>query len=97
MDEFYRDFAKHNTSIALGMSNFAFEEDYENLRKSCGTYEAYADELDWCETVDDYLEWEEDCKKAIEKARAKENSTLVKWLDELMYLEKEEVGELFHE
>ena len=89
----FREQALKDISTAMGMSNFAFEEDYDNLRKSCGIYEAYAEELDWCKTVDDYLEWEEDCKKAIEKARAKENSTLVKWLDELMYLEKEELEE----
>lgn len=93
----YRGQALKDISTALGMSNFAFEEDYDNFCKSCGIYEAYAEELDWCETVDDYLEWEEDCNDRIKKAQEKEDSTLVKWLENLMYLEKEEVGELNHE
>lgn len=90
----YRGEALKDISTAIGMSNFAFEEDYKNFRKSCGIYEAYAEELDWCETVDDYLEWEEDCNDRIKKAQDEENSTLVKWLENLMYMEKEEVEEL---
>lgn len=93
----YREQALKDISIAMGMSNFAFEEDYEDLYKSCKVYERLADNLDlcWCSTVDDYLEWEEECNEAIKEAQDKENSTLVKWLENLMYLEKEEVGELF--
>lgn len=86
----FRDYARKNISIAMGMSNFAFEEDYDNLRKSCEVYESYADALDWCETVDEFLEWEKDCNKAIKNAQNEENSTLVKWLEDIMYLGKEE-------
>lgn len=88
----YRGQALKDISIAMGMSNFAFEEDYENLRKSCKIYDDLADRLDYCETVEDYQEWEEECNKAIKEA--KEDSTLVKWLENLMYMEKEEVEEL---
>ena len=61
----FRDEALKDISTAIGMSNFAFEEDYKNFRKSCGIYEAYAEELDW----------EEDCNDRIKKAQEKEDST----------------------
>lgn len=89
----YREIALHDISTAIGMSNFALEEDYKHLRKSCAAYESYAEELDWCETVDDYLEWEEDCNDRLKKAQDEENSTLVKWLEKLIYLGKEDFYE----
>lgn len=90
----YRGQALKDISIAMGMSNFAFEEDYEDLYKICKVYERLAENLDWCSTVDDYLEWEEECNEELKTAQDEENSTLVKWLEELMYMEKEEVEEL---
>lgn len=86
----FREQALKDISTAMGMSNFAFEEDYDNLRKSCKVYDDLADRLDYCETVEDYQDWEEDCNEAIKEAQEKEDSTLVKWLENLMYMEKEE-------
>lgn len=86
----YRKIAVHDISTALRMSNFAFEEDYEDLYKSCKIYERLADNLDWCSTVDDYIEWEEECNEELKTAQNEENSTLVKWLEELIYLGKED-------
>lgn len=50
-----------------------------------------------CFDVNGNKEWEEECNEEIKEAQEKGNSTLVKWLENLMYLEKEEVGELFYE
>ena len=86
----YRGQALKDISTAMGMSNFAFEEDYEDLYKSCKVYERLAESLDWCSKADDYLEWEEECNEELKTAQDEENSTLVKWLEGLMYLEKEE-------
>lgn len=90
----YRGQALKDISIAMGMSNFAFEEDYEHLFESCKVYERLVDKLDWCSTIVDYQEWEDDCNYFLGEAQDEENSTLVKWLEELMYMEKEEVGKL---
>lgn len=86
----YRGQALKDISTAMGMSNFAFEEDYEDLCKSCKVYERLAESLDWCSKADDYLEWEEECNEELKTAQDEENSTLVKWLEELMYLGKED-------
>ena len=43
----YRGQALKDISTAMGMSNFAFEEDYEYLYKSCKVYERLAESLDW--------------------------------------------------
>lgn len=89
----YREIALHDISTAIGMSNFAFEEDYEYLYKSCKIYERLADSLDWCSTVDDFIEWEEECNEELKTAQDEENSTLVKWLEKLIYLGKEDFYE----
>ena len=84
---FYEDIAKRESEHALNMSNFAYEEDYNLLVQDTNIYIDLAYKLDCCETSKDFQEWEKECNEAIKETS---DSTLEKWLDELMYMGKEE-------
>ena len=86
---YYEDIAKREAEHALNMSNFAYEEDYNALVQSTKTYIDLAYKLDCCEALEDFQEWEQECDEAIKEAS---DFTLEKWLSDLMFMEKEELG-----